>query len=152
MYGERHVHRLVERERPAPRAARVELRPRDGGVAGLVLGPVALPLAERRALRNGELVLHFQPTLDVGSGELAGAEALVRWEHPTRGLLPPPAFLPLVEQTGIMRPLTLRVLGRNERARALYSALGFVVEGILREEFLLDGQYVDDVLMALPLT
>jgi ribosomal protein S18 acetylase RimI-like enzyme len=49
------------------------------------------------------------------------------------------------------RRLTLRVLGSSGRARALYSALGFVVEGVLREEFLLDGQYVDDVLMALPL-
>jgi ribosomal protein S18 acetylase RimI-like enzyme len=50
------------------------------------------------------------------------------------------------------RRLTLRVLGRNDRARALYSSLGFVVEGVLREEFLLDGEYVDDVLMALRLT
>jgi ribosomal protein S18 acetylase RimI-like enzyme len=50
------------------------------------------------------------------------------------------------------RRLTLHVLGRNSRARALYSSLGFVVEGILREEFLLDGEYVDDVLMARSLT
>jgi ribosomal protein S18 acetylase RimI-like enzyme len=49
------------------------------------------------------------------------------------------------------RRLTLHVLGRNDRARALYSSLGFVVEGVLREEFLLDGEYVDDVLMALRL-
>jgi ribosomal protein S18 acetylase RimI-like enzyme len=49
------------------------------------------------------------------------------------------------------RRLTLRVLASNGRARALYSALGFIVEGVLREEFLLDGRYVDDVLMALPL-
>ena len=49
------------------------------------------------------------------------------------------------------RRLTLHVLGRNGRARALYESLGFTVEGVLREEFLLDGEYVDDVLMALPL-
>lgn len=49
------------------------------------------------------------------------------------------------------RRLTLRVLGSNGQARALYSALGFVVEGVLREEFLVGGRYVDDVLMALPL-
>jgi ribosomal protein S18 acetylase RimI-like enzyme len=49
------------------------------------------------------------------------------------------------------RRLTLRVLGSNWRARALYSSLGFVVEGVLREEFRLDGRYVDDALMALPL-
>jgi ribosomal protein S18 acetylase RimI-like enzyme len=50
------------------------------------------------------------------------------------------------------RRLTLHVLGSNRRARDLYSSLGFVVEGVLAEEFLLGGEYVDDVLMALPLT
>jgi ribosomal protein S18 acetylase RimI-like enzyme len=50
------------------------------------------------------------------------------------------------------RRLTLRVLGENAPARALYESCGFVVEGVLRGEFLLDGRYVDDVLMALDLT
>jgi ribosomal protein S18 acetylase RimI-like enzyme len=50
------------------------------------------------------------------------------------------------------RRLTLRVLGANEGARRLYEASGFVVEGVQREEFFLDGRYVDDVLMALDLT
>ena len=49
------------------------------------------------------------------------------------------------------RRLTLRVLGPNAAARAVYEACGFVVEGVLREEFLLDGRYVDDVLMAVDL-
>ena len=49
------------------------------------------------------------------------------------------------------RRLTLRVLGPNAVARGLYEACGFTVEGVLREEFLLDGRYVDDVLMALEL-
>jgi ribosomal protein S18 acetylase RimI-like enzyme len=49
------------------------------------------------------------------------------------------------------RRLTLRVLGPNEGARRLYESAGFVVEGVQREEFLLDGAYVDDVLMALDL-
>ena len=50
------------------------------------------------------------------------------------------------------RRLTLRVLGSNEGARALYEGCGFTIEGILPEEFHLDGRYVDDVLMGLPLT
>jgi ribosomal protein S18 acetylase RimI-like enzyme len=50
------------------------------------------------------------------------------------------------------RRLTLRVLATNPGARALYEACGFVVEGVLRDEFLLDGRYVDDVLMALDLS
>ncbi len=49
------------------------------------------------------------------------------------------------------RRLTLRVLGNNQRAQALYASLGFTVEGVLHEEYLLDGTYVDDIFMALPL-
>jgi diguanylate cyclase (GGDEF)-like protein/PAS domain S-box-containing protein len=65
-----------------------------------------------RAIRNGELVLHFQPKLDVGSGELAGAEALVRWQHPTRGLIAPSEFVPAAEKTGLIAPLTHYVLDK----------------------------------------
>jgi diguanylate cyclase (GGDEF)-like protein/PAS domain S-box-containing protein len=62
------------------------------------------------AIATGQVVVHYQPKMELSSGIVCGVEALVRWEHPTRGLLPPAAFLPLVEQTGIMRPLTLHVL------------------------------------------
>ena len=54
--------------------------------------------------------MHYQPKFNLATGEIAGAEALVRWDHPQFGLLGPGAFLPLAEQTGLMRPLTLRVL------------------------------------------
>ncbi|MBM4267443.1 MAG: EAL domain-containing protein [Deltaproteobacteria bacterium] len=56
----------------------------------------------RRALAAGELVLHYQPLIDLQTGRLNGLEALVRWQHPTRGLLPPAAFLPLAEKTGLI--------------------------------------------------
>jgi diguanylate cyclase (GGDEF)-like protein/PAS domain S-box-containing protein len=62
------------------------------------------------AIESGQIVVHYQPKYDLESGEIAGAEALVRWDHPQFGLLGPGAFLPLAEQTGLMRPLTLRVL------------------------------------------
>ena len=62
------------------------------------------------AIESGQIVVHYQPKFDLESGEIAGAEALVRWDHPQFGLLGPGAFLPLAEQTGLMRPLTLRVL------------------------------------------
>lgn len=64
----------------------------------------------REALDGGQLVLHFQPQLDLSSGAVVGAEALVRWNHPTRGLLLPQAFIPLAEPTGLIHPLTEWVL------------------------------------------
>ena len=64
-------------------------------------------LAElRRALSNEELVLHYQPKVDLASGAVVGVEALVRWQHPTRGLLPPDEFVPLAERTGAVADLT----------------------------------------------
>jgi diguanylate cyclase (GGDEF)-like protein len=57
------------------------------------------------ALAGGQLRLHYQPVLDLRSGEVAGAEALVRWQHPFRGLLAPGAFLPAAEVTGQINPL-----------------------------------------------
>ncbi len=64
-------------------------------------------LAElRRALSSEELVLHYQPKVDLASGAVVGVEALVRWEHPTRGLLPPDEFVPLAERTGAIADLT----------------------------------------------
>jgi len=62
------------------------------------------------AIESGQVIVHYQPKFDLVTGALAGAEALARWEHPQFGLLGPGAFLPLAEQTGLMRPLTLRVL------------------------------------------
>ena len=63
-----------------------------------------------RALRDGELRLYLQPKLDLTTGEIAGAEALVRWQHPELGLLFPDAFIPAVEQAGSIAHLTRWVL------------------------------------------
>ncbi len=64
----------------------------------------------RRALNEGGLGLHYQPKADLKSGEVVGVEALLRWEHPLHGPLPPGDFLPMAERTALMRPLTLHVL------------------------------------------
>ena len=63
-----------------------------------------------RALRDGELVLHYQPKFDAHTGEVAGVEALTRWQHPTRGLIPPGEFVPAAEKTGLIQPFTRYVL------------------------------------------
>ena len=62
------------------------------------------------ALAQRQFVLHYQPKLDIQTGETVGAEALVRWQHPTRGLLYPDAFLPIAEQSGLMGAVTALVL------------------------------------------
>jgi diguanylate cyclase (GGDEF)-like protein/PAS domain S-box-containing protein len=64
------------------------------------------------AIAGGRLVLEYQPELEVKTGRVAAWEALVRWPHPTRGMLGPAQFLPVAERAGLMRPLTRWVLGQ----------------------------------------
>jgi diguanylate cyclase (GGDEF)-like protein len=60
--------------------------------------------------RPGQIVVHYQPQADLATGRITGAEALVRWQHPVHGLIPPNVFIPLAERTGIIRPLTWCIL------------------------------------------
>jgi diguanylate cyclase (GGDEF)-like protein len=64
----------------------------------------------RLAIEEGQLVLHYQPQLDLRSGEILAVEALLRWNHPHLGLVPPLNFLPLAEEAGLMRSITQLVL------------------------------------------
>jgi diguanylate cyclase (GGDEF)-like protein len=67
----------------------------------------------RHALASDEIVVHFQPIVDLDNLRVMGAEGLVRWAHPTLGLIPPGAFVQTVEQTGLIGPLTRHVLERS---------------------------------------
>jgi diguanylate cyclase (GGDEF)-like protein len=78
----------------------------------------------RTALDTDQLVNHYQPQLDLRTGAVTGLEALVRWEHPERGLLYPDVFLPVAEQAGLMRRLALGMLEGSLRDLAGWRAAG----------------------------
>jgi EAL domain-containing protein (putative c-di-GMP-specific phosphodiesterase class I) len=104
----------------------------------------------RRAIAQDELLLNYQPKIN-RQGQLAGVEALVRWDHSTRGLLMPDSFLPLVEETALMNPLTEWVLGHAAAQAAQWRANGLTVPIAVdvSPRTLLDAKFVDLVETAL---
>jgi diguanylate cyclase (GGDEF)-like protein len=78
----------------------------------------------RHAVEHDQLVLHYQPKLDCRGGEVIGVEALVRWHHPSRGLILPDQFIPLAEATDLIRPLSLWVLDAALRQAAAWQSAG----------------------------
>ncbi|MEO6712568.1 MAG: bifunctional diguanylate cyclase/phosphodiesterase [Mycobacteriales bacterium] len=78
----------------------------------------------RQAIVGEQLVLHYQPIIDLRTGELARVEALVRWNHPTRGLVMPDDFIPTAEQAGIIMPLTTWALRDALRQSRLWHSEG----------------------------
>jgi diguanylate cyclase (GGDEF)-like protein len=78
----------------------------------------------RRAVEEGELRLYLQPKVALDDGRLVGAEALVRWQHPTRGLIPPVQFIPYAESSGFIRQITLWVANEAARLWACMAADG----------------------------
>ncbi len=100
-----------------------------------------------RGIRSGELLLHYQPKVEVRTGRVWGVESLVRWQHPQRGLLLPDAFIPLAEHTGLIRPLTLHVLRAALAQRRAWQDAGveWNVAVNLSAQDLLDPGFPDDL-------
>ena len=105
----------------------------------------------RRALDGNELQLHYQPKVDLKTRTVVGAEALLRWAHPKRGFVSPAEFIPLAEQTGLIRPLTRWVLDRAAGEARGWERAGqrLPVAVNVSARSLHDGRIVDDVEEAL---
>jgi diguanylate cyclase (GGDEF)-like protein len=88
------------------------------------LARLALAADLRRALENSEFVPYFQPKVDLRTGVVVGAEALLRWRHPTQKNVSPDVFIPLAEQTGLIVPVTLQVISAAIRECSLWRARG----------------------------
>ena len=87
-------------------------------------GRLALMSDLRRAVDEGELVLYYQPQLDLRTGAISSVEALVRWMHPKRGLVGPDDFIPLAERTGLIKRLTRTVLTEAIRQARAWELAG----------------------------
>jgi len=101
----------------------------------------------RLGLERGELLLHYQPKLDLATGEIRDVEALVRWEHPERGMVPPDDFVPLAEHAGLILGLTTFVLTEalDQVKRWRAEGLDLTVAVNLSARSLLDGALPDDI-------
>jgi diguanylate cyclase (GGDEF)-like protein len=99
----------------------------------------------RPAIDNDEFMLHYQPKARLSDGRVVGVEALIRWNHPERGLVPPDEFIPLVERTVLLRPLTQYVLNEALRQWHVWSRAGMQLEMAvnLSPRSLLDPQLPD---------
>ncbi len=85
-------------------------------------------LAElRKAIRDDGLLLYYQPKIDVRARAVSSVEALVRWPHPERGMVPPADFIPLAEQTGLIKPLTRWVLDTAWKQSNRFRSLGIEI-------------------------
>jgi diguanylate cyclase len=81
----------------------------------------------RKAIDEGHLILYYQPKISAATGKIVGAEALVRWQHPLFGMIPPDDFIALAEHSGLIKPLSRWVLREGMRQAALWRRKGFPI-------------------------
>jgi predicted signal transduction protein with EAL and GGDEF domain len=108
--------------------------------------------ALRVAMEREEFVLHYQPKVDLATGAVTGAEALIRWMHPTRGLVPPYEFIPIAEQSGLIVPIGRWAVREASRQMRTWREAGMPLHNIavnVSAVDLRDPGFVDHVLAVL---
>lgn len=125
----------------------------ESGMHTAVFERIVLKGQLERALAEGQLFLNYQPIIDLGRGGLWGVEALIRWQHPERGLVPPDEFIPLAEETGLIVPIGQWVLEEALRQAAVWdqtpSFAAFAVTINLSRRQLGSPELVDTVARAI---
>jgi len=99
----------------------------EAGMHGGVEGRLELEADLSAAVQEGQFILLYQPIFAVPSRELVGVEALIRWQHPVRGVVPPDSFIPLAEESGMIVPIGRWVLEEACRQSAAWAAAGFPI-------------------------
>ncbi len=106
----------------------------------------------RRALKGHEFTLYYQPRIDFSTGEINGAEALLRWKHPKRGLIPPAQFIPIAEDSGLILPIGAWVLRQACKQVLAWGKQGLPLIDIsvnVSSIQLRDGEFVEKLLAIL---
>src|SRR5205085_85671 len=93
----------------------------QGGMRARAVERLEVETDLRRALERDELRVYYQPVVRLAGAAMLGVEALVRWQHPERGLMPPADFIPVAEETGLIQPLGAYVLGESCRQVAMWN-------------------------------
>jgi EAL domain-containing protein (putative c-di-GMP-specific phosphodiesterase class I) len=108
----------------------------------------------KRAIDGDELRLHYQPIVEIASGRIAGFEALMRWRHPKRGMVPPNAFIPTAEASGLIVPMTLWALGQACHSLNAFDLMGALNPGAVKStaiavnisaRHLMDANFVETI-------
>ena len=126
----------------------------SAGLNAAALERLTLEAQLRRALQRGEFELHYQPKVTLATGAIIGCEALIRWRHPTRGLVPPGVFITVAEEASLIVDIGSWVLGEACRAARRWFDAGLdcrVAVNVATPHFL-DGRLVEDVRRALGAT